>query len=446
MTACMDIHFKLQSEASTLVDMSSADRLNAAAEEGDTGRLYELIKEDPYVLEHIEAIPFVETPLHVAASAGKVPFAYEIMCLKPSFARKLNHEGFNPIHLALESGHKGIVLFLVNIDKDLVRAKGREGLTPLHYVILKGENDILEKFLKICPDSINDVTVRNETALHIAVKDQNMEALNFLVKWLTLEKSLDLVETIMNWEDEAGNTVLHIAASKNDEKAMTLLMTQWMVFDAKNLMGQTALDIVEHKDIKRKLARVGAIVRIIAKIKSIFLFKKEWIIVKFGPRQHMSEEVRNAYLVVATLVATATYQAALSPPGGFHQTDVGTNNTLSHVASKSWITWYDARSGSKSSLSNEDFIQITMANMFCFFASTFAIVSLMPRNNVVAWLLLTSSMLLLQASYMSSIFAMSPTANTTKVVTGVSVVLEAIGCVWYLIVLLITFFITMLFV
>ncbi|TKY66479.1 Transcriptional corepressor LEUNIG [Spatholobus suberectus] len=53
-----------------------------------------------------------------------------------------------------------------------------------------------------------------------------------------------------------------------------------------------------------------------------------------------SEEIRNAYLVVATLIATTTYQAALSPPGGLHQTDVETNNTLSHVASNSSIPWH----------------------------------------------------------------------------------------------------------
>ena len=45
----------------------------------------------------------------------------------------------------------------------------------------------------------------------------------------------------------------------------------------------------------------------------------------------MSEEERNAYLVVAALIATATYQAALSPPGGLYPSDVGTNNNTSHV-------------------------------------------------------------------------------------------------------------------
>jgi len=50
----------------------------------------------------------------------------------------------------------------------------------------------------------------------------------------------------------------------------------------------------------------------------------------------MTQEECNAYLVVTTLIATATYQVALSPHGGLYQTHVGTNNTvMSHVAASS---------------------------------------------------------------------------------------------------------------
>lgn len=77
-----------------------------------------------------------------------------------------------------------MVLRLVSINNDLVRAKGRKGRTPLHLASKKGEIDLLTKFLLACPNCIENVTVRSETALHIAVGCGQFEALLFLVDWL----------------------------------------------------------------------------------------------------------------------------------------------------------------------------------------------------------------------------------------------------------------------
>ena len=58
------------------------------------------------LLECIDELPFINTPLHIAASYGNIQFALELMSLKPSFARKLDPNGFSPIHLALQNGTK----------------------------------------------------------------------------------------------------------------------------------------------------------------------------------------------------------------------------------------------------------------------------------------------------------------------------------------------------
>jgi hypothetical protein len=73
-------------------------RLNAGALAGDIDLLYTVIQDDPSILDEIDLIPFIETPMHIAASMGHLQFATEIMTLKPSFAWKLNPQGFSPIH------------------------------------------------------------------------------------------------------------------------------------------------------------------------------------------------------------------------------------------------------------------------------------------------------------------------------------------------------------
>ena len=197
--------------------MANVSTLEAAAMLGDINNLYEVIQQWPRILVFVDAIPFFNTPLHIAASAGHVHFAIEIMRLKPSFASKLNQQGFSPIHIALQSNHHNLVHRLVNIKKDLVRVKGKEGLTPFHFVC-QAESDenitLLIDFLEACPGSIEDVNVRSETALHIAMRNGNLRALKLLVGWLkrNIRKGATLLErSILNMKDEDGNTILHIS-------------------------------------------------------------------------------------------------------------------------------------------------------------------------------------------------------------------------------------------
>ena len=67
-----------------------------------------------------------QTPLDIVASAGHIQFAKEMMRLKPSFARKLNPNGFSLIHLALKNGHIKLVRQFLEIDRDLAHVKGNE--------------------------------------------------------------------------------------------------------------------------------------------------------------------------------------------------------------------------------------------------------------------------------------------------------------------------------
>ena len=83
--------------------------LNQFAQDGNIDKFYECIEKDVKLLEHIDEFPFVDTPLHISASAGHIEFSIEMMKLKPSFINKPNLDGPNPIHLALLNGHTEMV-------------------------------------------------------------------------------------------------------------------------------------------------------------------------------------------------------------------------------------------------------------------------------------------------------------------------------------------------
>ncbi|KAF2318785.1 hypothetical protein GH714_010713 [Hevea brasiliensis] len=242
--------------------------LMEASQAGNIDGLYAAIRENANILAQIDAVPFVDTPLHAAASAGHIQYAREIMRLMPSFATKSNQDGFCPIHLALHRGHIQLVIWLVERDSDLVRLKGREAITPLHYVAEQGNLHLLDRFLLVCPKSIEDVTIRNETALHIALRNDMFEAFEFLVGRLHWDCHVEAryrEKRILNWKDVTGNTVLHIATSKNQPQASSLvklLISCIVDVNEKNGEGWTALDYVQDEsqaEIRDLLCSAGAV-------------------------------------------------------------------------------------------------------------------------------------------------------------------------------------------
>ncbi|KAK8477447.1 hypothetical protein V6N13_116269 [Hibiscus sabdariffa] len=72
---------------------------------GDVDALYRLIHDETNVFNCTDEMEFVDTPLHISDASGNTSFVMEMMSLKPSFARKLNRDGFSPIHLALLKDH-----------------------------------------------------------------------------------------------------------------------------------------------------------------------------------------------------------------------------------------------------------------------------------------------------------------------------------------------------
>ncbi|PHU14509.1 hypothetical protein BC332_15714 [Capsicum chinense] len=150
---------------------------------GDINAFYRVIEREPGILKTIEDKDFAETPLHVAASVGMTGLAIEVLSLKPSFGRKLNPSG-------------------------LIGVRSRERKTPLHYAAESDDADLVAEFLVACPTVIKELTIRGETAVHLAVLSESLNAFKVLMGWITRTDN----NHILGWKDNKGNTVLHIAA------------------------------------------------------------------------------------------------------------------------------------------------------------------------------------------------------------------------------------------
>ncbi|KAF8038717.1 hypothetical protein BT93_B1306 [Corymbia citriodora subsp. variegata] len=319
-------------------------RLQLAIENDDVDELHRLIVEERKLLNRASKDPFPNTPLHVAAAAGKTQVAIELAILKPSFTRKLNPEGYSPMHLALQYKHYHTMRVMMTLNR-------RCGITPLQYVARKEgdiELELLAEFLSVCKLSIEDLTNRCETVVHIAVKNHNLKAFKFLFGWL--------------------NPSQHIIIK---------LLIGYTTIKAKNFQGKTALEIFQmnpsgDQDLANRLHRLGH-QTVTPTLSLSQFFSKELTAfekcVNFFRVQ--DESARNIILVMSSLIAAFTYQAALTLPRGNWQDDSpnAPANSTSVTANSSSIALGKRHEAGDAILSGLYLSLYAMCNSLAFFAS-----------------------------------------------------------------------------
>lgn len=111
---------------------------------------------------------------------------------------------------------------------------------------------------------------------------------------------------------------------------------------------------------------------------------------------NISEEQRNTWMIVATLVATATYQSALTPPGGIYQVNASDN-----------------KNAGKSVLSEVEFFMFLHLNLFSFFLSTIAIFIMTPIGRMGALVSVPMGWFVL--CYIFSLWRISPSSFISKI-------------------------------
>ncbi|KAJ8638687.1 hypothetical protein MRB53_012954 [Persea americana] len=312
-------------------------RLQKAALDGDVAALLSLIQEDPLLLQKIECTSAAGNPLHVASLRGDhVDFAKELLKQQPELAGMRNEEGSCPIHLAAARGHLGVVKQILGTNNPCFwRVGDKDGRNALHLAAANGRVDVVKELLRVAPElaQVKALSSRGETALHMCLRNNQVEAAEVLVHWN---------KELVNVKDLEGNSVLHLATARRQFQMLELFLTETQVkVNATNEYGFTALDILaqgpsqcDDMGIHHLLSSFGC--KRNRKPNTQFQitnpFKpqswKKRLMKKLTPSSWFQKqkkdkdwfkEKHNTLLIVATLIATVTFAAGLSPPGGVWQ-------------------------------------------------------------------------------------------------------------------------------
>ncbi|CAN1238987.1 Ankyrin repeat-containing protein ITN1 [Linum grandiflorum] len=308
--------------------------LLVATKRGKSEVVSYLLENSQWILLMME-VDAPTTSLHAAASGG--------------------HTGCTPLHQACTKGHLNVARELLKLDADLASVQDNDGRTPLHYAAMKGRVNIIDEILCYSLDSAHTITARGETVLHMSVKNNQFEAVKYLIEKLN-------TTMLLNIPDHHGNTILHLATAGKLSTMVIYLLKVGIEVNAINQKGQTALDVVESDSSSSgpllilpalldagakkcsQLPPTSSVMTTNNSSPSTLLSPPPSKLLSKSPRQHQHDQhhhrsrgsrrrrekqleiqneglrnARNTIAVVAVLIATVTFAAGVNPPGGLNQ-------------------------------------------------------------------------------------------------------------------------------
>ncbi|KAJ0963712.1 hypothetical protein J5N97_028834 [Dioscorea zingiberensis] len=383
-------------------------RLEEACHSGDLDILHSLLREDKLLLHRLSITASIDNPLHIAALLGHTELAEELITRKPDLASELNPGGLSPLHLASAHGHLSIVKHLISkVGSHLCLLKDKDGRLPFHTAAVKGRIGILEELINARPESAQALTYQKESVLHLAVQFNSFETLEYLVEKLGVGG--EIKDELLNVKDDKGNTILHHAVARRQLQTVKLLVYKTrMEVNTRNLKGLTPLDLLlelpsEHGDLA-----LGKVIRAAggkttedheeqqqtpphANSSPIDDFMAPPKAASLSKRSKKRSKIEDTYtpgtlIVVATLIATITFQAGLSPPGGFTQ-PVDSDRNSSSTPSPAGMPVF----GSKLNL----FLVFDVIGLFTSLTIILLIICLMPKKRkrmmmILVWIIWVS--------------------------------------------------------
>ncbi|KAL0311525.1 UNVERIFIED_CONTAM: protein ACCELERATED CELL DEATH 6 [Sesamum angustifolium] len=262
-----------------------------------------------------------KSPVYAAIRGRNIDVIKLLWERDPSSFELRNGKGKNPLHAAVCMGYTEAVKFLLDKHYEFAYQNDKWGNYPIHSASNKGLLDIIKFMLQQRPDIRDLLTAHGQNMLHVAARSGKYEAVKYMLKMPGLEK-------LISERDEDGNTPLHLATMYGHLKIVAMLVRDARVnLTLPNNNRQTALDIAEEQmemglaSFQKRLTCM--VLRVVGAPQACQPKTSRSASVRLGD-QSETESWRdkvNVILLVATVIATVTFQAGFTIPGGYNSTN-----------------------------------------------------------------------------------------------------------------------------
>ncbi|TYJ40963.1 hypothetical protein E1A91_A04G178400v1 [Gossypium mustelinum] len=258
--------------------------------------------------------PHGRTTLHATTMAEDEDATSKILEKQEDLRKKKDKDGHTPLHYAAHIGCNSVVEVL--LEKDVSAANIGEkklGMTPLLVAARQGNVGTVKKILSKCPDCCEKVDKRGLNLLHyLAFRDRSFK----------LSHSLFM----------PGGTKTEYGSIRNLRKLKGAFgFTPEQVYDLLRYEGHNKKYLREKKQIEKLLKIIAS--EEVAELQ-----------VSHIPLPTVSakslEKTRDAHLVVAALIATITFAAAITVPSGLNSekgSEQGTPFLIDEAAFKAFV-------------------------------------------------------------------------------------------------------------
>ncbi|KAK2998739.1 hypothetical protein RJ639_024682, partial [Escallonia herrerae] len=262
----------------------------------------------------------------------------------PALSKETDANGQTPLYYAACNGYKQRASQLLYKDRSSAYVADKDDKnTPLHMAASQGHLEVVKTIMSSCPDSGEMFNVRGQNVLHIAVEHEKKKVIEFIVR------SCPVINNLLVQKDVDGNTPLHVLAA-SDCLVPELIHHQMADKQALNNDRLTPLDMVAYngksavvaKQIAEALKLAGATLSLqrvkgkdIDEVRApevqmrapeVVQMRAPEIVQMRAPDDEKSaiarlKKVADTHLIVAALVATVTFTAGFTLPGGYNQNE-----------------------------------------------------------------------------------------------------------------------------
>ncbi|XP_057776334.1 ankyrin repeat-containing protein ITN1-like [Salvia miltiorrhiza] len=285
----------------------SGEKLYDAILKGDVTRFREVVQQDPYLIESA-SFACSRNALHIATLRGQVAMVEEVLNINPQLARDLDSQQSSPLHIAAAEGSLEMVKKLLSVTPEACWWRDCHDMNPIHIAAMNGHEEVLKELLQLNLLAAMERLHRGQTVLHLCVKHRQLNTLKVLV---------DKFDEFLGAKDDDGETILHLAARSNHQE-----ITEYLV-ESDKIREFITMDRLSKRSLSMSSKLRSGDRRSLENIKLLQIL---------STGKTMIEKVakwNDVAMVVAVLIATMAFQAAVSPPGGVWQED-----TPSHSAGK----------------------------------------------------------------------------------------------------------------
>ncbi|CAK7349929.1 unnamed protein product [Dovyalis caffra] len=266
--------------------------------------------------------PNGKTALHAAVMNGDYVTVKTLLPKEQSLTKIADENGWSPLHYAAYFSSRdstSIVKILLKYDVSAAynTIDTDKKRTALHIAAIQGNAEVMEEIVSACPACCELVDSRGWNALHCAVASTRRREV--FEKAVKIPK---LVQLIYEKDDE-GNTPLHLLAVF-DKFSWLELPLEFQTVEGKmggvNKQGLSVDNILQgnfprkKKEILKSIEDVGS-----GPFELIVMEEEKKAEEEKRPslEDESLDKIREAHLVVAALIATVTFAAAFTLPGGY---------------------------------------------------------------------------------------------------------------------------------